>query len=291
MTAKAAQSKDATLGVAAVAMAAFIFGASALFSALDASPVWISAGRGVFAALALAVVAAVAGLSLRVPWREFRAACVMAALLAAHWVAFFASAQIGGVAICTLSVSTFPLFTVAIEAVQRRRAPDGASLAAAAVIVAAIGLVAHMTPRPAADAALGTAIGLCAALLFAVFALMSQRAVKAIGPFRLAFYQYGLAALFLAPALPFTAPIQGGQAWIAIIVLGIVGTAIAHQLYLFALARLPAAFCGAVVSLEPIFAVLLAAMIFSEPADWTVFVAAALIIGASRVLMRPAASS
>lgn len=282
------RSNETALGVAAVATASFIFGASALFSALDASPAWISAGRGAFATMALALVAALGRISLRVSMREFRAACVMAALLALHWVAFFASAQIGGVAICTLSVSTFPLFTVAIEAVQRRRAPDGMALAATAVIVVAIGIVAHTAPRDPLATALGTAVGLCAALLFAVFALMSQRAVKAIGPFRLAFYQYGLAVLFLAPALPFTAPIDGTQAWIAIAVLGVIGTAIAHQLYLYALARLPAAFCGAVVSLEPIFAVLLAAAIFSERADWTVFVAAALIIGASRVLMRSA---
>lgn len=288
MGAGAVQSRDTALGVAAVTTAAFIFGASALFSALDASPVWISAGRGVFAAVALAGVALLGRISLRIPWREFRAACVMAALLALHWVAFFASAQIGGVAICTLSVSTFPLFTVAIEAVQRRKAPDRAALGATAVIVVAIGLVAHVTPRDPIATALGTAIGLGAALLFAVFALMSQRAVKTIGPFRLAFYQYALAAAFLAPALPFTAAVHGAEAWLAVAGLGVIGTAIAHQLYLYALARLPAAFCGAVVSLEPIFAVLLAAVIFDERADWTVFVAAALIIGASRVLMRPA---
>jgi drug/metabolite transporter (DMT)-like permease len=213
----------------------------------------------------------------------------MAALLGAHWVCFFASAQIGGVALCTLSVSTFPLFTIVIETAQKRRWPSIGSMVAGFTIILAVSLLMRSGPVPLLSAALSVVFGLAAAILFAVFALMSQTHVHSFGTLRLAFYQYGLAALLVSPLLLLSPPFKTSTDWLGIAVLGLVGTALAHQLYLYALARLPAAFCGAIVSLEPIFAIVLAALIFKEEATPVVWLSGAMIILASRVLMRSAA--
>lgn len=59
-----------------------------------------------------------------------------------------------------------------------------------------------------------------------------------------------------------------------------------HQLYFYALNRLSAATCGGFVALEPVYAILLAALFFGEPVTGWVAVSAALIVGASFALLR-----
>ncbi len=268
-----------TAALIAVNLAAVIFGAVALFGRLDASPVWIVAGRAAFAAVALAAVVA----ARRLPLRPDARVVATGALLAAHWAAFFASVQMAGVAVGTLTVSTFPLFIILIEAAMKRRAPTPAEVAAGAAVVAGVALIAGPI---APGAALGAAVGLVSAMLFAVFALASQSLVRQAGPVVLSLQQNAAAALVLVPFLPFTPGLQAPQDWLAVAALGVFGTALVHQLYLFALARLPAAVCGAFVTMEPVYAILLAALLFAEPAGPMVFAAAALIVGASLLLLR-----
>lgn len=269
--------------LAAVNLSAVVFGSAALFGKLEVSPLWIVAGRSAFAAAALffVVVSLRKGLLPSAPLVP-RIACT-AIVLALHWMAFFASVQVGGVAIATLTVSTFPLFTLLIEARRAKRLPDPLELVCGAAIVVAIWLIS----RPDGDgAAVGALLGVAAAVLFALFSLTSQRLVRELGALRLALWQYALVALITAPVVIFVPAPSGPTAWGALALLGVVGTALAHQLYLFGLGRLPAAACGGVVSLEPVYAIVLAALIFGDPVGPAVVVSAVLIVGASVLLLR-----
>ncbi|MBO9667085.1 MAG: EamA family transporter [Bdellovibrio sp.] len=59
-------------------------------------------------------------------------------------------------------------------------------------------------------------------------------------------------ALILLPFLPFTSPMpHTSTEWMWLIALGVVTTALMHQLYLFALTRLSAATCSGFIALEP----------------------------------------
>lgn len=272
--------------LAAVNLSAVIFGSAALFGRFELSPAWIVAGRTAFAAATLLATARFAGAPVGVSLARLPVLFATAVLLAAHWTTFFASVQAGGVAIATLTVSSFPLFTLLIEAARARRAPRALEVAAGAAIVAAVALLARPGPAAGGSVVAGAAYGLVSAVLFAAFSLVSQRLVEALGPLRLSLWQYGFVALMLAPALPFTPGPTGWRAWSALAALGVVGTALAHQLYLVGLRRLPAAVCGGLVSLEPVYAILLAALLFQEPAGATVAVSAVLIVGASLVLLR-----
>ena len=68
--------------------------------------------------------------------------------------------------------------------------------------------------------------------------------------------------------------------------LGVVTTAFMHQLYLFALKRLSATTCSGFIALEPVYAIVFAAIFLGEPLTLWVVVSAALIIGSSIVLLR-----
>ena len=269
----------------AVNIAALIFGTTALFGRLDASPVWIVAGRGFFACVTLGMVAAGRGLRLRVARERLGRVVLSGLLLALHWIAFFTAVRVAGVAVGTLTAATFPLFTIVLDAMRRGRTPSPMEWVGGATIIVAVGLISGIGAQDAA-ANSGAAIGLLAALLFAVFALISQDLAKDSNAVTLSLYQQGVVALLLCPVLPFVEPLQTREAWVAIALLGVIGTALTHQLYLFALRRLPASVCGGFVTLEPVYAIVFAAMLFGDEIRPIVLVSAALIIGASLLLLR-----
>jgi drug/metabolite transporter (DMT)-like permease len=272
-------------GLAAVNAAAVIFGGVALSGGLGLSPAWIVAGRAGFAVLALGGLALSRG---RGPSQSVTLlqALPSGLLLALHWVLFFASVQMAGVAVATLTMATFPLVTVILEAVRRRATPSTLDLAAGGVVIAAIGLVmaAGLPSRPLALA--GGVAGLASAALFAVFALASQALALRAEPLRLSLMQNAVVVAVTVPALPFAGAAPGPEGWLALAALGVVGTALSHQLYLFGLRRLPAAVCGAVVSLEPIYAITFAAIALGQRITSAVALSAVLIVAASFILLR-----
>jgi drug/metabolite transporter (DMT)-like permease len=275
--------------VVAVNIAALIFGTTALFGRVEGSPVWIVAGRGFFACVALYAVAAAREAPMRLPAARSARVALSALLLALHWIAFFTAVRVAGVAIGTLTAATFPLFTIVVEAVRWRRTPSLIELSAGATIIVAVALISG--PGAAgADTSFGAAIGLLAALLFAVFALISQDLAKDISAVTLSMYQQGIVALLLLPALPFVEPLRTPGDWLAIVALGVIGTAATHQLYLFALRSLPASVCGGFVTLEPLYAIVFAALLFGEAIRPLVLVSAPLIIGATLLLLRVSAA-
>ena len=272
-------------GLLAVNLTAVLFGAIALFGRIDASPVWIVAGRMAFAAVVLAAVGAARRTLVRPQARHLIPAAVSGALLALHWITFFWSAQAGGVAIATLTVSAFPLFTILIEAVREKKPPATVEVIACLASLAAIALIAR--PDPAEPGVMiGAAAGLVSAALFSFYSLASRRLMDEVGPLNLSLAQYILACLMLAPALAFFQPVTGAGSWLAVAALGVFGTALSFQLYLFALIRLPTAVVGGFTCLEPIYAIALAAAIFHEPVSPLVAVSAVMVVGASLALLR-----
>src|SRR5215472_7327147 len=99
-------------GLIAINAAAVIFGTAALYGKLALSPFWIGSMRSAVAAAAL-LGAALANGNASIPQRRLWVrVLVTGVLLATHWLTFFASVQLAGVAMATLAFATFPLFTV-----------------------------------------------------------------------------------------------------------------------------------------------------------------------------------
>jgi drug/metabolite transporter (DMT)-like permease len=268
----------------AVNVAAAIFGSTALFGKLDVSPVWIVAGRGGFAAATLYALALLRHAQLRVARADVLAIAATGALLALHWVSFFLSVQQAGVAVATLTFASFPLMTLLIDASLNRRRPSGIELASGAAIVVAVFLLVGPGLPAVASAREGTLIGLLSALCFALFSVGSQRLAHG-NVIALSLYQNIAVVLLLLPVLAFVPRAPHGADWAALAALGVVATALMHQLYFFALKRLPAAVCGGFVALEPVYAILFAALLFAEPVRPLVILSAALILGASFLLL------
>lgn len=271
-------------GVIAINVAAVIFGTAALYGKLDVSPFWIVAMRAGFGALTLALAG-----GLRIDLRTFsastwRSLAVSGLLLAVHWLSFFVSVQHAGVAVATLTFATFPLFTVIVEAAQDRRLPRLAELVAGAAIIVAVALLVE--PSGGRSNVGGAIAGLVSALTYALFWRGSQK-LSALPPITLSLSQNALVLALLATTLVFAAPAPSNAIeWLSLAALGVVNTAVMLLLYLYALKRISASACSGFVALEPVYAIVFAALLFGEAVTPWIITSIILILGASLTLMR-----
>jgi drug/metabolite transporter (DMT)-like permease len=269
----------------AVNIAAVIFGSCALFGKLDVSPTWIVTGRAGFAAVTLFLLAVIRRAPFRVDAVDLAKSGGTGALLALHWVTFFMSVQDAGVAVATLTFATFPLFTVLLESAVSRRWPNIVEVGGGLVIVFAVSLLVGQGLPVGEVAQHGAVVGLASAVFFAAFSVLSQRLGDKVNAITLSLYQNVAVVLLLVFALPFADRVPKVADWPIIAALGVIATALMHQLYFFSLKRLPAAVCGAFVALEPVYAIIFAAILFSEPLTGIVVLSGALIVGASLLLL------
>ena len=273
-------------GLIAINLAAIIFGTAALYGKLDISPFWIVMMRGTFASIAIAAVGLLSGGLGPFPTiGQLRGLLVTGILLAIHWVTFFESVQLAGVAVATLTFAVFPLFTVLLVTMKARRRPSLLELGAGLTIILAVALLVDAKDS---DAQLtGAIVGLGSALSFAVFGIKAQILTTEIQPLMVSLIQNLTVALCLTPTLVFSSHAPHTTTdWVCLMLLGVVTTAFMHQLYLFALKRLSATTCSGFIALEPVYAIVFAAIFFGEPLTLWVVVSAALIIGSSIVLLR-----
>jgi drug/metabolite transporter (DMT)-like permease len=273
-------------GLIAINVAAVIFGSAALFGKLAVSPFWIVAARAAFAAVALGAIGLMLGhLGRRPPRGSRRALVASGAVLAVHWVSFFASVQLAGVAMATLTFAAFPLFTVVLETMRAGRRPTLVELGAGTAIIAAVAILVEVdAPGPRLFGALA---GLTAAVTFAHFGVLTKGLTATMTPLAVSLAQNVTVVACVAPVLLIASPAPAtASEWAWLAVLGVVTTALMHQLYFFALTRLSATACSGFVALEPVYAVAFAALLFGEPVTPWIVLSGSLILAASLVLLK-----
>ena len=278
------RSPSLTPGAARVALhaAVALFGFAALFGKWIALPATtIVLGRTLIAAATLALVIALRG---RRVGRPDVPTAINGAVLALHWVAFFAAIQLSSVAVGLLGYATFPLFVLML--VERRSQGGRAEWTTA--ILATLGLLALVPDFAWSSGVLrGLALGIVSAFTFAVLAVRNRRLVEAIAPSRIALWQNVFAAACLAPlaalqpmALP-TAPDMAG-----LLVLGVVCTGLAHTLFIASMQRVSAHAASVVAALEPVYGIALAALLLHEIPDLRTLLGGALIVSAAVLASR-----
>ena len=253
--------------LAAVHAAVLLFGFAGLFGRwLDLSPVAIVLGRSAIAACALAVVRWQVGRD-RLPF-DLRLVA-NGAVLALHWIAFFAAIQAAGVAIGLLGFASFPLFVLILERAMLGRRWSAAEAVTALCVTAGIAL---LVPEPslANRTVQGLAWGLVSGFSFALLAVLNRRYSAVRGAMDIAFWQNFFAALVL---LPFAAADSaalgsiGAREIALLLMLGLLCTALAHTLFIAALSRLSAHTASTVAALEPVYGIALAALLLGEIPD------------------------
>ncbi len=275
-----------TAALVALHVAVLLFGFAGLFGKwLDSSPVAIVLGRTVVAAAALGLLRLRSG-HVRPPF-ELRLV-TNGAVLALHWVSFFAAIQVSSVAIGLLGYATFPLFVLVLEWLLLRRRWTARKLATALLVGA--GLILVVPEYSLANRTVqGLAWGLVSGFAFALLAVLNRRLVANRRASDVAFWQNLFAALCLVPfawASPWALGPLGGREIALLLILGLACTALAHTLFIASLRVATAHGASVIAALEPVYGIVLAAALLGEVPGMRIIMGGALIVGAAVVATR-----
>lgn len=278
-----AQTKTALLQVHA---SVFLFGLSGLFGKFLALPApVIVLGRTGFAALALGLVLVLGRTTIRPrAARDLLGMALLGALLAFHWVSFFNSIQLATVAIGLLTFSSFPVFVTLLEPLLFKtpwRWHDGAI---ALLVVIGVALVIP-DYRLGSATAQGAIWGLLSGLSFALLQLLNKGYRQRYSAMAIAFYQnlfawLSLLALAQLPSMGI-APLDGlssGEIGL-LLILGVLCTAVAHTLFIESLAVLRTQTASVISALEPLYGIVLAALLLGEVSNLRTLLGGSLIVG------------
>jgi drug/metabolite transporter (DMT)-like permease len=273
---------DRTSALAGVHAAVLLFGIAGLFGKwLALHPLWLVLGRTAIAAAALGLFR----LLLRDRWPAFDARLLASgAVLALHWVAFFAAIQTADVATGLLGYASFPLFVLILErAMLDRRWTRREALTA---VLVTLGLVLLVPELSLANRVVqGLAWGIVSGFTFALLTVMNRRRMATRLAMDVAFWQDAWAAVVLLPIAFLGAPTPHITARdvALLLVLGVVCTAVAHTLFILSLKSLSAHTASVVAALEPVYGIVLAVLLLQEVPGVRTIAGAALIVGAAMI--------
>lgn len=265
----------ASWGLIAVLAAAVDLGAEALAFA-----------RLALAAATLGLVALAVRASLR-PGRMLPALALLGIVQAAHWLLFFEAVKLGSVALAVLTFAAAPLLLAVFAPVFL---PEPLSRIGLAVLPAGVAGIA-LVSLSGGDGGYGTAAvsaGLGSAATYAALVLLSKRLLlERVAPLTVAFWDCAFGALALSPVLLRTARVvpAGAGEWSAVLALGVVFTGLATLAYAGLLRHVTAQVAGILTFLEPVSAVLLAALLLDEGLGTATLAGGALVLAAGIVVV------
>ena len=246
-------------------IAVLLFGVAGLFGKLlPLSAPTIVLGRTFLAGLTLLGILLYKKLSLKPDsTRVILIFVFLGGLLAFHWVAFFRAIQLSTVAIGLLTYSSFPAFVTLMEPWFLRTRYQIQDITAVAVV--ALGLVLVVPEYDFSQASMQGAVwGVLSGLSFALLQIMNRKYVERYSSLLLAFYQNSFACFVLLPFGSLAFGILDFQKIVFIIFLGVFCTALAHTLFIEGMKRVTAQFASIISTLEPVYGIVLAAVLLDE---------------------------
>jgi drug/metabolite transporter (DMT)-like permease len=203
---------------------------------------------------------------------------------------YYYSISVLGVGLAILLQYLAPSLIVLYDAARGAKV----TFATVAALVGALGgtalLVGNVDAVRLHVSPLGWAIGFGSAVFFAFYVVFSKRGLERYAPETVLFYTFLIASAFWAVVTPPTRIVAAhydARLWLMFLILGVGSTLVPFSLFYAGLRRLPAAEAGIVATLEPLVAVIAAAVFLGEwlrPLQWlgAVFVLAAAILATSQ---------
>ena len=262
--------------------ATVLFGISGIFGKLcQCSAIDLVWGRAVVAVAALGCICLI---WRDPPWqgvtmRDLMGLTVSGILLTVHFVTFFMGIKLGGVAVGTLGFACFPAFTALFEAIAYRERPSTRELQCIGMV--SVGLVCLAPSFSLADTAThGLLWGIASAAIYGLVAIANRHFAGGMSGMKTCWWQNTVIIICL---LPFAVPGVSGIAaldWLWIVCLGLLCTALAYSLFVSSLTALKARQAAVIITLEPVYAIIVAWLLFNDAPGLGIFAGGALILGA-----------
>lgn len=230
-------------------------------------PVDVVLWRTSLAAFGFAALARVMGHSLRPARLQVLAMLAVGVVLGLHWILFFWSARLATASVCLAAMPTAMLWCSLIEPIiDGSRRWRFAELLVGAVMVGAVWLIYEVEVRYW----LGFSVAIGAAVLAAFFATLSKQQVARETHWSvIGFYQMTGACLAAWVSRPFledgilpSLPDASSAIWV--VVLALVCTVAAYAGFMDALRRVSVFTVNVVYNMEPVYGIVLAALVFGK---------------------------
>lgn len=220
--------------------------------------------------------------------KELLSISVVGALVALHWVLFYASIKASNVSVALACFSTVSLFTALLDPLMRRHRTELPEILLSMCVIA--GLYVIFTVSQAYW--LGMALAVGSALVGSLFTILNKNLTAKHPAIDITFYELLAGFLVLTCFLPAYFGITGNSFqlpsatdWIWLVLLSIICTSFAFTISLKALKFLDPFTMNLSVNLEPLYSIVLAWFFFGETELFSPgFIIGTLIILASLVV-------
>jgi drug/metabolite transporter (DMT)-like permease len=218
-------------------------------------------------------------------WRKIGQVVLQGLILTLNWVLFFSALDMTNVATAELLGYTGPVFVAALapfitgETFDRRViGPLALALGGIVVILAPQGLALANSRQ-----LMGAGLAFLSAATYATLLLRSKRILRGISSASLMLIEYGVASVAVLP-LVIAAYARGNvpstpKAYAALFALGVIQTALAGFVFLSGLRRVRTDHAAILTYVEPVSAVMFAALFLGEPLTWTTALGGAMVVG------------
>jgi len=211
-------------------------------------------------------------------------------LVALHWLTFYGAIKLANASVAATCIALAPVFTAVIEPWVARRPFRPRELVLGVAVLPGVALVVGGVPD---GMRLGVAVGALSALLVAAFGSLNKRLVEHADPLTVTGIELGagtLALTLLAPLMPMLLPAFAGDLLVLpslhdgalLLVLSLGCTLLPFALSLVALRHLSAYTVQLATNLEPVYAIVLAALLLGEQRELAplFYLGVAIILGA-----------
>lgn len=259
-----------------------LLGGTALFSRvvpLSASDITLM--RSIFACVALFAFLKIAKNKITLnSKKDYGVAVGLGLLMALHWVTYFAAMQYAGVSVGMIALFTFPVITVLIEPFFERVHLVWQDIVSTLTVILGVYLIVPENTLDN-DITLGVLIGITSAILYSFRNLLHRKHFKHYSGAQAMAWQTLIIAVVMLPVGSGNILNASTNAWLMLLLLGTVFTALPHALIAASLRHLRAKTFSLIACMQPLYGVFLAIVLLNEKPGWTTLLGGILITSAS----------
>ncbi|MEM7036381.1 MAG: DMT family transporter [Bacteroidota bacterium] len=223
--------------------------------------------------------------ALAIPKRELLKLLGIGGLVAIHWVTFFGAIALTNVSVTLAVLATGAFFTAILEPIILRRAFRWHELLLGVIVVPGVALVYSSSSFEF----VGILVALISAMLAALFSILNKSMVAKFDPVTISFVELGSGWFILCLLLPSyylsvdeLTFMPDGMDPLYLCILAFACTSFAYVINLKALQVLSTFTVNLTINMEPVYSIILAAVLLAENKElhWGFYIGAGIIISA-----------
>ncbi len=206
-----------------------------------------------------------------IPRRTFWKFVGIGCLVTLHWLTFYGAIKLANASVALICLATTSFQSSLLEPLMTRQPIKWFEVAVGIIIVPAMVFIAGSLPS---DMTAGLVMGIASSVLVVIFSIFNKKLIDEAEPLSISLLELGSSCVFLTIFLPVyfffdknAVFMPSPTDWIYLLVLAIFCTNIGYLLATRSLKQLSAFATNLTVNLEPIYGILLAAVILKENKD------------------------